>query len=890
LKKKSTPRLNFMKHLTVRAVILNTIICAALLASSAQAQFQWINRIASVNNWIEDEPNIGMALDTNDNCYVTGWFDGTNNFGGITLTNQSIGGSDFFVAKYNFAGALQWVQRAGGTSVNYGREIGVDTNGNVYATGGYSGSAKFGGINLPAPSGEGFFLAKYTNNGAVQWVKSSTGGSDNVYGIGLTVDGAGNSYALVVVDDLSGDATSLTFGSTTVPIPDGSGGPVTILVKYDNAGTAQWAQLMGGSDEVYATKLAVDAVGNVYVHGTFFSTLTIGNSNLVVSADSTQNMFIAKFGKSGALTWVQQPQGTSGEGGVAVDQAENVYVTGAFDSNLDFGGGISLTNAAPDALFGDAFVAKYNSSGAIQWAQPAGGTSGGLYWDIALDAKTNIYAAGYLGSDAAVAKYNSAGMLQWTESASGPSASPVASLVANCAVDSAGNCFLAGWYQGTTSFGATTLQPQEPWNLFLAEVSPSNTMTNPTIQFTASPTNGTPPLAVQFNSTNVDSLGNAITSWNWNFGDGGTSTLQNPSYTYTNTGSFTPTLVATNNNGVAVIGTGPQITILTPTSSTNFTFTTNNGAITITEYVGTNTVVVIPSTINGLPVTSIGYEAFIENTHLTSVTIGTNVTSIGEAAFAGCQSLTNVNISNSVTSIGIQAFDGTGLSSITIPNSVTSIGEFAFEGCSHLTGVTIPNSVTNIGVGMCAGSSVAAITVDISNSAYSSVGGVLFNKPQTSIVEYPSGKGGPYMVPNSVTSIGEIAFDYCDSLTEVYFQGNAPSADSSIFINDNNTNTVYYLPGTTGWGTTFGGRPTALWYLPNPMILNNDPSFGVQTNRFGFTISWATNISVVVEASTNLTNPVWTPVATNTLTGGTSYFSDPQWTNVPNRFYRLRSP
>jgi hypothetical protein len=79
-----------------------------------------------------------------------------------------------------------------------------------------------------------------------------------------------------------------------------------------------------------------------------------------------------------------------------------------------------------------------------------------------------------------------------------------------------------------------------------------------------------------------------------------------------------------------------------------------------------------------------------------------------------------------------------------------------------------------------------------------------------------------------------------------------------------------------------------LWLLPNPTILNFERSFGVQTNRFGFVISWATNNSVVVEASTNLLD--WQPVQTNTLTGGAAYFSDPQWTNSLARFYRLRSP
>jgi hypothetical protein len=78
--------------------------------------------------------------------------------------------------------------------------------------------------------------------------------------------------------------------------------------------------------------------------------------------------------------------------------------------------------------------------------------------------------------------------------------------------------------------------------------------------------------------------------------------------------------------------------------------------------------------------------------------------------------------------------------------------------------------------------------------------------------------------------------------------------------------------------------------LPNPTILDFEPNFGVQTNCFGFTISWAANNPVVVEASTDLSNPVWTPVGTNTLTDGSSYFSDSQWTNYPSRFYRLRSP
>jgi hypothetical protein len=100
----------------------------------------------------------------------------------------------------------------------------------------------------------------------------------------------------------------------------------------------------------------------------------------------------------------------------------------------------------------------------------------------------------------------------------------------------------------------------------------------------------------------------------------------------------------------------------------------------------------------------------------------------------------------------------------------------------------------------------------------------------------------------------------------------------------------YYLLGTSGWGATFGGRPTALWPLPYPLVLNQGPGFGLWTNGFGFIIFWATNTSVVVEACTNLADQVWVPVATNTLTGGSCCFSDPDWTNYEGRFYRVRWP
>jgi hypothetical protein len=169
--------------------------------------------------------------------------------------------------------------------------------------------------------------------------------------------------------------------------------------------------------------------------------------------------------------------------------------------------------------------------------------------------------------------------------------------------------------------------------------------------------------------------------------------------------------------------------------------------------------------------------------------------------------------------------------SYTIPSGVNSVEDWAFESCTGLTSVT---------------------------------------------------------VPSSVVALGSYSFYDCTSLGGIYFAGDAPNVDLSELIWYDNT-TVYYLPGTTGWDYSFGTAMTAQWYLPNPQILSG-ASFGVTANQFGFTISWATNISVVVEASTNLSSPVWLPVSTNTLSNGFFYFSDAQWTNFPGRFYRISSP
>jgi hypothetical protein len=124
-----------------------------------------------------------------------------------------------------------------------------------------------------------------------------------------------------------------------------------------------------------------------------------------------------------------------------------------------------------------------------------------------------------------------------------------------------------------------------------------------------------------------------------------------------------------------------------------------------------------------------------------------------------------------------------------------------------------------------------------------------------------------------------------DLLWCTYLQGNQPSIGGDPFSGAYNV-TVYYLPGTTGWGPTFAERPTALW--TNPLLSTDGVS--ANANGFAFTMSWAPNATLVVEACPDLASRAWSPISTNTPSSGTWSLTDPEWSNHPNRFYRVCSP
>lgn len=225
----------------------------------------------------------------------------------------------------------------------------------------------------------------------------------------------------------------------------------------------------------------------------------------------------------------------------------------------------------------------------------------------------------------------------------------------------------------------------------------------------------------------------------------------------------------------------------------DYEYWTHDGAITITRYNGPGGNVIIPDTINGLPVTLIGSSAFSGCTALLSVSLPESLVGIYGMAFSGCSALASIQVDPAnawYASLDGVLFDKSQsvlllcppgrAGAYAIPDSVTNICVGAFLSCARLTSVSIPKDVTwiatlrsgddipQIGPYAFYGcSSLVAINVDLANPAYSSLDGVLFDKSRTTLLQCPAGKAGDYAIPDGVGEIRKYALSGCTKLTSI---------------------------------------------------------------------------------------------------------------------------
>jgi uncharacterized delta-60 repeat protein len=280
-----------------------------------------------------------VAIDSLDNIYVAG-----------ETSSLGAGGGDFLLAKYNSSGTIQWQRILGGTSSEIGRSVAIDLSDNVYV---------FGETFSVGAGGGDFLIAKYNSSGTIQWQRI-LGGTSNEIGNSVAIDSLDNVYVL-------GETNSSGAGQTDF-----------LIAKYNSSGTIQWQRVLGGTGNDNGYSIAIDSSDNIYVLGETIST-----------GAGSRDFLLAKYNSSGTIQWQRVLGGTSVEQGysVAIDSLDNVYVLGN-----------TISTGAGDFDF---LLAKYNSSGTIQWQRVLGGAGRDKGYSIAIDSSDTLYALGFTASTGA---------------------------------------------------------------------------------------------------------------------------------------------------------------------------------------------------------------------------------------------------------------------------------------------------------------------------------------------------------------------------------------------------------------------------------------------------------------------------------------------------------
>ena len=266
----------------------------------------------------------------------------------------------------------------------------------------------------------------------------------------VTTDTAGN----IIISGYMTATSDFGCGPLTAP----GTGDAALLMKRGPTGNCIWSKALG--DTAHINGVVTDAAGNVYVTGFFFNTIDLGGGPLVAGSE---DVFVAKYNAAGVYQWGKQAGDAAFQepGGIAIDGAGNIYMTGLFYSKIGFGG-ITLNTAGTM----DVYLVKLTSAGTQVWIKNFGDASAQRAYGIASDTAGNIAITGmYQGSinfggatftstglnDTFVAKFNSAGTHLWSKG-TGDSMDQAGYAVT---VDEVGNTYATGYYFGSMNFGST---------------------------------------------------------------------------------------------------------------------------------------------------------------------------------------------------------------------------------------------------------------------------------------------------------------------------------------------------------------------------------------------------------------------------------------------------
>jgi hypothetical protein len=314
----------------------------------------------------------------------------------------------------------------------------------------------------------------------IHWAKRAIGNQLDE-GNGITIDNSGNTY-------ITGqyESSTLNFGTVSITNNSTNNAADAFVAKFDVSGNCLWAKTIGGIGDENGTAIAVDGDGNIFVTGYYVSSsFTIETQTLTNHGD--RDVFLIKFNNAGDLLWATSPGGTWDDEayGVSCDGNGNAYITGLYWGNsMNFESSTITSNGDIDA-----FLAKYTSSGTLEWAKTIGGTGDERGNGIKTDAAGNIYLTGDYDSPSVnfgantlsnsgtydeymfIANYTTSGTNVWAKSGYSNSASTSGSGVS---LDQSGNCYVGGVFDGTTAnFGTYTITNSNPGgsNAWIAKYS-----------------------------------------------------------------------------------------------------------------------------------------------------------------------------------------------------------------------------------------------------------------------------------------------------------------------------------------------------------------------------------------------------------------------------------